>query len=289
MLRIGMKIVLVLLVTQLNLLALESNASELVYGRAPTEFVENGKPVFLEVILVKPLGPGPFPTLMFNHGSTGTGANPAYRHASYAPSSLAFFFNERGWLVAFPQRRGRGKSDGQYDEGLEPNDSGYSCTPEIALRGLERALQDLDTIANYLEGRSDVDSKRMLIGGQSRGGLLSIVYAGAHPERFNAVINFVGGWVGQRCTEMEEMHANIFKRGADFQKPTLWLYGENDSTYGIAHSRMNFDSFIAEGGKGSFLTFPLGTAKDGHKLLYDSELWRKAVDSFIEKLNSGPN
>lgn len=284
-----MKIVIAIIVFQFAFLISAINASEIIYGRAPTEFVENGKAVSLEVIIFKPLGPGPFPTLVFNHGSTGSGANPAYFKRSYTATSLAFFFNERGWLVAFPQRRGRGKSDGQYDEGLKPNRSGYSCTPEIALRGLERALQDLETVLKYLMGRSDVDSKRMLIGGQSRGGILAVVFAGDHPEHFNAVINFVGGWVGQRCSEIETINTNTFKRGAGFRRPTLWLYGENDSCYGLAHSRKNFDAFIAAGGQGTFLTYSVGTLMDGHQLIYKPNLWREAVDSFIVNLEIVPN
>ena len=80
----------------------ETNASELMYGRAPTELSENGAPVFLVVNFFKPLGLGPFPTLVYNHGSTGHGANPAYFKILYIASSLDFFFNKRGWLLAFP-------------------------------------------------------------------------------------------------------------------------------------------------------------------------------------------
>ena len=273
-----------LLATVLMSVASVASASELIYGWAPTEFRENDESISLEVIVFKPFGPGPFPTLMFNHGSTGEAANPAYFERSYSAPSLAFWFNERGWLVAFPQRRGRGRSDGRYDEGLDPSGSGYSCRYELAVRGLERALQDVDQAVRYLRGRSDVDGTRMLIGGQSRGGLLSIVYAGTHPERFGGVINFVGGWVGERCREMEVIHTAMFRRGGSFRNPTLWLYGENDSTYGIAHSRNSFDAFVAEGGKGSFRSYSLGPAKDGHNLLYEPELWRDAVDVFIADL-----
>jgi len=72
-----MKSVLPLLVIQIAFLVSTINASELIYGRAPTEFVENGEAISLEIIIFKPHGPGPFPTLMFNHGSTGSDANPA--------------------------------------------------------------------------------------------------------------------------------------------------------------------------------------------------------------------
>jgi acetamidase/formamidase len=33
----------------------------------------------------------------------------------------------------------------------------------------------------------------ILIGGVSRGGVLSIAYAGMHPEEVSGVLNFVGG------------------------------------------------------------------------------------------------
>ncbi len=129
----------------------------------------------------------------------------------------------------------------------------------------------------------------MLIGGQSRGGLLSIAYAGIHPSHFIGAINFVGGWVGQRCAEREAINTITFERGANFQKPTIWLYGENDSTYGLAHSRKNFDVFATAGGKGSFLTYTLGTATDGHRLLYKPKLWQEAMDSFIENIAMDSN
>jgi dipeptidyl aminopeptidase/acylaminoacyl peptidase len=39
-----------------------------------------------------------------------------------------------------------------------------------------------------------VDPTRVVIGGQSRGGILSIAYAGQRPEQVKGVVNFVGGW-----------------------------------------------------------------------------------------------
>jgi dipeptidyl aminopeptidase/acylaminoacyl peptidase len=34
-----------------------------------------------------------------------------------------------------------------------------------------------------------VDASRIVIGGQSRGGILSVAYAGQHPEQVKGVIN----------------------------------------------------------------------------------------------------
>lgn len=112
--------------------------------RVPTPFVENDKPVTLEMVIYKPAGNGPFPALMFNHGSTGNGDNPAAFISTYTSAAIARHFTENGWLVAFPQRRGRGKSDRLYDKGFEANRSQYWCDPQLSLPGLERALSDMD-------------------------------------------------------------------------------------------------------------------------------------------------
>jgi len=56
--------------------------------------------------------------LLFHHGSTGKGDDPSRFISTVTSPALAKFFNDRGWMVMFPQRRGRGKSDGLYDEGF---------------------------------------------------------------------------------------------------------------------------------------------------------------------------
>lgn len=212
--------------------------------RIPTPFIENGKPVSLEVVIYKPAGNGPFPALMFNHGSTGSGDNPAVFISTWTSASLARFFTDKGWLVAFPQRRGRGKSGGLYDEGFEKDRSRYSCDPQLSLPGLERALTDMDAAYSYLVARPDVDSKRMLIGGQSRGGIAASAYAGTRPAQFAGVVNFVGGWVSDRCSSAAAVNTVSFRQAAAFAPPMLWLYGENDLFYKISHSKSNFDAFI---------------------------------------------
>jgi dienelactone hydrolase len=54
-------------------------------------------------------------------------------------------------------------------------------------------LTDIDAAIAVLRRRQDVAPGPVLIGGHSRGGVLSVVYAGMHPEQALGVINFVGG------------------------------------------------------------------------------------------------
>ncbi len=262
----------------------QSSAPARITERVPTRFVESGKPISLEMVIFKPPGNGPFPTLMFNHGSTGSGDNPALFVYTYSSATLARFFTERGWLVAFPQRRGRGKSDGLYDEGFEENRSRYSCTTALSLPGLDRSLTDIDAAAEYLAAHPDVDSKRMLIGGQSRGGIASVAYAGLKPARFLGVINFVGGWMGDRCVNAEAINTNGFQRGASFATPMFWLYAENDPFYRVSHSKNNFDAFVKAGGKGSFRTYEPARGISGHSLISLPDLWQTDVAAYLDQL-----
>ena len=118
----------------------------------------------LEIVAAKPQHQGPYPTVVFNHGSTGVGHNKSLYTRTWCPPVAANYFVERGWMILFPQRRGRGKSGGSYGEGLAPDGSGYSCNVEIALEGFERAVADLDAVVRHLRERSDVDQRQLAVG-----------------------------------------------------------------------------------------------------------------------------
>jgi len=258
--------------------------AERLVERAPTTLVEAGQPVTLEVVLYVPDGAGPFPTLIFHHGSTGRGDDPSLFPRTFESPAMAQLFNAQGWLVVFPQRRGRGASDGLYDEGFEPHRSGYSCAPAISLAGLARAKQDLDEVLAYLERRGGADAARVLVGGVSRGGILSMAYAAEHPSRFVGVLNFVGGWIGEGCGTGEAINTSTFVAAARFRGPTLWLYGENDPFYSLKHSRKNFRAFRDAGGNGEFVSYSLGEGVNGHAVLGHPDLWRERVLAFVAKL-----
>jgi pimeloyl-ACP methyl ester carboxylesterase len=254
--------------------------SELV----PTELIEDGKPVRLEVVTFKPPREGPFPLAVINHGSTGRGINPALFTATWFDVGLADFLNERGWTVAFPQRRGRGKSDGRYDEGFSPERAkGYTCDADISLAGADRALRDIGATIAALVRRPDVAASRILIGGQSRGGVLSVAYSGAHPEQISSVINFVGGWVGDGCATASAINQNLFEQGARFKRPTLWLYGRHDPFYSTSHSRENFAAFQKAGGQGSFLEFDVPGGY-GHGVINHPLLWSTPIGTYLDSL-----
>ncbi len=252
--------------------------------RIPTPFVEAGRAVTLEVVIYTPPGTGPFPLVMFSHGSTGNGDDPSQFRLTYTNEAIARFFNERGWIVAFPQRRGRGGSDGLYDEGFTPDRSAYSCLQGPALAGLERALQDSDVALDYLRARTGVDNSRMLAAGISRGGALAVAHAGRRPAAFIGVVNFVGGWLGEGCVDAAVVNRTALVSGASFPGQTTWLYGANDSFYSVAHSRANYDAFVAAGGRGAFSVYTRAAGLNGHFIINDSALWSSSLDAYVKQV-----
>ena len=258
--------------------------AERIDARATTPFTEDGEPVELEVVLFRPLEDARFPLLVVNHGSTGNGSDPSLFDDTFIHKPTTLHFVERGWMVAYPQRRGRGQSDGLYDEGFTANRSGYSCDATIALAGADRALDDLDAATDWLRMRADVDTTRMLVSGTSRGGILSIAYLARRPEVYLGAINFVGGWLGEGCGDYATVNRALFVDGAAFPGRSLWIYAENDSFYSIGHSRSNFDAFTQAGGVGDLEVFQRDPGRNGHFIINDAERWGDTVDAYIEGL-----
>ncbi|MBI3101719.1 MAG: alpha/beta hydrolase [Burkholderiales bacterium] len=259
-----------------------------VVERLPTPWTDaDGRAQTLEAVVYRPANTrGPLPTVVFNHGSTGRGDRPEWFTSTWTSPEVAQYFTSKGWQVVFPQRRGRGKSDGVYDEGFGANRSaGYSCQPERSLPGLDRAVADLDVVMAHVQQRPDVDKARLLIGGVSRGGILSVAYAGTRPGMFLGVVNFVGGWLGDGCKEAAvTVNRAGFVRGAAMPRPTLWLYGERDSYYTLEHSRASFEAFRAAGGQGRMVSYALPPGQDGHGIHSHPTLWQDDLEDYLRQV-----
>jgi dienelactone hydrolase len=127
-----------------------------------------------------------------------------------------------------------------------------------------------------------VDAEHVVIGGQSRGGILSVAYAGLHPEQVKGVINFVGGWSGGSCRTT--VNESLFIRGARYPGEILWLYADGDPFYSLSHSQANFAAFRAAGGRGTFAELeappnPFG----GHGLFAYPDVWAAPVNAYLKR------
>jgi hypothetical protein len=98
----------------------------------------DGTTVKLSTVTYRPMGDGPFPTLIFHHGSGDFGR-------PYDPKAVAQWFVARGWVVIAPSRRGRGGSEGLNEEGV-----GIQCFEGMAVEGADRALGDIEAVTPVL-------------------------------------------------------------------------------------------------------------------------------------------
>jgi dienelactone hydrolase len=238
----------------------------------------DGRRATLEAALYRPTGNGPHAVLLFNHGSTGGGT--VAPSTTMRPSHQAQFFVERGFAVLAPMRRGRGASDGATTE------SEGTCERDVLGAGLAHAIEDVDAAMAYLRAQPWADPGRVLVSGQSRGGILSVAYAAERPGAVRAVINFAGGWTSQRCDAGGRgfNQATFASAGGRTRIPMLWLYAEEDGYYSAAWIRRYYEAFAQAGGSATFHLFPAFGA-DGHRVVDRVEIWKASVDEFLRSLN----
>src|SRR5689334_15764035 len=74
---------------------------------SPTEVRIPSGPYMLRAFIFRPAGPGPFPALVYNHGSE---RDPSLDFMG----ELGAWFQRQGWVVVFPFRRGASDSEGPY-------------------------------------------------------------------------------------------------------------------------------------------------------------------------------
>ncbi|MGI9410939.1 MAG: dienelactone hydrolase family protein [Hyphomicrobiaceae bacterium] len=250
-----------------------------------TDLEEDGKPVRLETVVFDPEGEGPFPLAVISHGSTGAGTDKVARTMTWSHAWLADVLNERRWRVAFPQRRGRGKSDGLYDEGFEDDRSkGYTCDPARSLAGAERAMADLHAAIAALRNQKTSSNTPVLLAGQSRGGALSMAYASRYSEETAGVVNFVGGWIGEGCATATKINQALLAKTPAFPGSTLWIYGRDDVYYSVDHSRENFTAFELSGGAGKFIVVTVAGDNNGHYAMAIPPLWGKHVSAYLDEI-----
>jgi dienelactone hydrolase len=148
-----------------------------------TVVVPSGK-LRLKAFLWKPTGPGPFPAVLFCHGSGGAdAAHTAGFPMTEAAEKLAPLFLKHGYAYMYLFRRGQGLSA---DQGPFMQD--ILRREEIAKgKGARQHLQfvlattdhldDVMAALSFLKAATPIDPKRIAIAGHSLGGQLALLAA----------------------------------------------------------------------------------------------------------------
>jgi dienelactone hydrolase len=140
---------------------------------------ENGKKLQFETTIYKPAGEGPFPLLLMNHGKE-RGKPAAQKRDRFLAMGREFV--RRGYAVAIPMRKGFSKSEGLYsDFGCNMRDNGMLQADDI-----EAALRTLTKLPW-------VDHDRLIVAGQSYGGLATMAFGTRQFPGVRGLLNFAGG------------------------------------------------------------------------------------------------
>ena len=123
----------------------------------------------------KPDGPGPFPTVVWNHGSEpNPGAGPQF-------DSVAAIFVPAGYVVVAPTRRGHGDSEGTYIQNTiaaTRQRSGEDAAERVMvqLMGSEQLSDQLAGLS-YAKTLAFVDTNKLVVAGCSYGGIETLLAA----------------------------------------------------------------------------------------------------------------
>jgi len=241
--------------------------------------------------VVRPVGKGPFPLVIMNHGIS-LNANERVMFPMVEYRDAAFWFARRGYLVISPVRYGASSVDLK-DRGLYGAVFGHvgSCDdPNFEGPGMAIATLN-EWVIDYMSKNKLVAPGKVVVVGQSGGGWGSIALASKNPASVRAIITFaagrggrVGGKPNNNCAP-DELVKETAEFGRTARIPMLWLYVENDTYFGPELTKRMHAAFTAAGGNAEYHLFP-AFGNDGHFFIDSADavpIWAPLVSQFLEK------
>ncbi|MGO9275381.1 MAG: alpha/beta hydrolase family protein [Terriglobia bacterium] len=237
----------------------------------PEEVIFPSGKLELHGFLWKPAGNGPFPGVLWNHGSEKLpGSQPA----------LAGFHTAHSYVFFVPHRRGQGRSPGDYiQDQIEQAPAGQRAQRMVALQ--EAEVSDVVAALDYLKSRPFVDSARIAISGCSYGGIQTLL-AGERALGVKALVPFAPGAMSW---EQNSLLQERLRRAVDnAQAPVFLIQAEND--YSLEPSHVLSREAIKKHKDFQSKIYPaLGsTHQDGHWKFCSTatDLWGNDVLAFLE-------
>jgi dienelactone hydrolase len=223
----------------------------------------------LHALLWRPSGPGPFPAILFDHGSYGQtdtiGAND--------PATLAAVFVRHGYAFLFLFRQGVGLSQARAEGGV----AGRNALQLSLLQ--TSALTQAQAGLAFLRAEPDVDPGRVVLVGHSFGGSLTLLLA-AQDTLIRAVVVF-GAAAGSWASSPNLQH-RLLEAVSTIRAPVLLLHTAND--YSTAPGDALADEIRRLGKTADLRIYPAygQTATEGHNFLYrDPQRWETDVMTFL--------
>ena len=181
-----------------------------------TTFYPSGK-LKIEAYVYRPEGTGPFPVVIYNHGSRG-GHEREERPFVYVGEVL----KHSGYVVIVPERRGYGRSDGpSFGEAI-----GEDRGPRFVAH-VREDTDDVLAVVEFAKMLPYADTKRMAVMGWSIGGIVS-VFAASRSSTFGVVVDQAGAAL--MWDQSPAMQRALKEAAGKIRIPLLGMVAENDRT-----------------------------------------------------------
>jgi carboxymethylenebutenolidase len=173
-------------------------------------------------LLYKPPGNGPFPAVIWNHGSEKTPGPQV---------ELARFYTEHGFVFFLPTREGHGNAPGDYIVDLQKQIlaagiSTKSLTEVVALH--DRFNQNVVDAVAWLKTQPFVDRDRLVMSGVSFGGIQTLLTA----EKGLGIRAFVPFAPGAMSWGMKPLQERLEQAAKNAKAPVFLLQAKNDFNTG---------------------------------------------------------
>ncbi|MES2760172.1 MAG: CocE/NonD family hydrolase [Pseudomonadota bacterium] len=228
----------------------------------------------METTVFQPNGPGPFPLLIINHGKEA-GAPSSQPRDRFIFMATAFV--KRGYAVMVPMRQGFANSTGRYKD--------YGCN--MTANGYSQA-NDVRAAVNFAREQSWIDGSRIVVAGQSYGGMATMALGTEDLPGVRGLINFAGGLRddANRCDWRGELVKAFGNYGAANKIASLWMYGANDSLFGPELVSRMHGAFVKAGGQAHLVEF--GPFKrDAHGMIASRDgekVWWQEAEQFLKQI-----
>jgi hypothetical protein len=136
-------------------------------------------------------------------------------------------------------------------------------------------------VVDWLKKQAWADTVRMVMMGQSHGGLTTLGYATKPDSGFKVFVNFAGGLKQPSCPWEAALRDAFGSYGAKTKVETLWFYGANDSFFPTPLINAIFKAYVDAGGKAELVAFGVfGADSHGMFASYDGlPIWWKRVEA----------
>jgi dienelactone hydrolase len=190
---------------------------------------------------------------------------------------MAHAFVARGYAVMVPMRQGFANSTGRYrDHGCDMTANGY-----IQAEDIRDALE-------FAREQKWIDADRIVVAGQSYGGLATMALGTRDLPGVRGLINFAGGLRDDSngCGWRSSLVSAFAEYGAQNKIPSLWMYGENDSLFGPELVARMHDAFEQAGGKAQLVEYA-PFKRDSHGMLASRDgekVWLADTMRFLDRI-----